>query len=98
MMRQLTEAELANIENCGKVGFSYKELAIILSVPEMDIREEFEKQRGDLYMAWMKGRLQTELDLRNAILKEAKDGSSPMLTQINTILQRTDEEHNKLIY
>lgn len=98
MMRQLTEAELANIENCGKVGFSYKELAIILSVPEMDVREEFEKQQGDLYMAWMKGRLQTELDLRNAILKEAKDGSSPMLTQINTILQRTDEEHNKLIY
>lgn len=97
-MRELTEAEVANIENCGKVGFSYKELAIILSVPEMDVREQFEQKEGSVYMAWMKGRLQTELDLRNAILREAKDGSSPMLNQMKTILQKTDEEHDKLLY
>ena len=98
MMREVTEAELANIENCGKVGFNYKELAIILSVPEMDVREEFERHDGKVYMAWMKGRLQTELDLRNAILREAMDGSSPMLNQMNAILNRTDEEHDKLQY
>ena len=98
MMRELTEAEMANIENCGKVGFSYKELAIILSVPEMEVREQFEQKEGSVYMAWMKGRLQTELDLRNAILREAKNGSSPMLNQMNAILNRTDEEHDKLQY
>lgn len=97
-MRELTEAEVANIENCGKVGFSYKELAVILSVPEMDVQEQFEKKEGSVYMAWMKGRLQTELDLRNAILREAKDGSSPMLNQMKNILQQTDEEHDKLLY
>ena len=89
---------MANIENCGKVGFSYKELAIILSVPEMEVREQFEQKEGSVYMAWMKGRLQTELDLRTAILREAKDGSSPMLNQMNAILNRTDEEHDKLQY
>lgn len=97
-MRELTEAEVANIEKCGKVGLSYKELAVILSVPEMDVREQFEQKEGSVYMAWMKGRLQTELDLRNAILREAKDGSSPMLNQMKTILQQTDEEHDKLLY
>lgn len=97
-MRDLTEAELANIENCGKVGFSYRELALVLSIPEMDVREQFEAKDGNVYLAWMKGRLQTELDLRNAILREAKNGSSPMLAQINNILVRTDEEHDKLQY
>lgn len=96
--REFTEAEIAIIENCGKVGFSYKELSIILSLPEMELREEFERKEGTVYLAWMKGRLQTELELRQSILKEAKDGSSPMLNQILAILQRTDEEHDKLMY
>ena len=97
-MKELTEAELANVENCGKVGFSYRELAAILEVSELDISEQFVNHEGQVYAAWMKGRMQTELDLRNAILREAKAGSAPMLNQISNILNRTDEEHSKLVY
>lgn len=97
-MRELTEAEMANIEKMGSVGFSYKELAVALSVSELELREEFEKKEGKIYLAWMKGRLQTELELRMAILRDAKDGSTPMLSKIQNILQTTDEEHEKLLY
>ncbi len=98
MMKELTEADMANIEKMGGVGFSYKEVALALSIPESEVREEFENHEGRIYQAWMKGRLQTELDLRLTILREAKNGSSPMLGKLQNILQTTDEEHEKLIY
>lgn len=97
-MKELTEADLANIEKMGSVGFSYKDVALALSEPEMDIREQFELKEGSVYAAWMKGRLQTELNLRQAILREAQNGSSPMLSKMQAILSDTDEEHEKLIY
>lgn len=98
MMRALTEGELANIENMGSVGFSYKEVALVLSVPEIEVREQFENKKGVIFQAWMKGRLQTELNLRLTMLREAQNGSSPMISKMQSILETTDEEHDKLIY
>ena len=97
-VREYSPEELATIEKCGSVGFSYKELALILAVPELEIQEEFEKKAGKLYQAWMKGRMQTELSLRLEILKDALGGSSQMINQMTDILHRTDEEINKLLY
>lgn len=97
-MKDFSEADLAKVENAGRVGFSYKELAIMLDVEEADMRDEFEEAHGNVYQAWMKGRLQTELDLRQSLLKEAKAGSVPCMNKISQILSATDEEHNKLYY
>jgi len=35
-VREYSPEELATIEKCGSVGFSYKELALILAVPELE--------------------------------------------------------------
>lgn len=97
-MRELTEKEIADIEQCGRVGFSCKELAAVLSVPTAEIEEQFRAESGPVYEPWLKGRMQVEIELRNAMLREALGGSSPMMEKMLSIFRQTNESINKLTY
>ena len=97
-MRELTEKEIAEIEQCGRVGFSCKELAAILSVPLEEVEEEFRTERGKVYEVWMKGRLQVELELRQKMLSEALCGSSSMMEKMLKIYRETEESIEQLTY
>ena len=94
---ELKEEDIAKIENCGLVGFSYKEVAAVLGVNPEDIKAEFADEKGPIFSAWYKGRLQTELDLRNSMLRAAKDGAAPMVEKVLHFLKKTDDEHRDLI-
>lgn len=97
-MRDLEEKELANIEQCGRVGFSYEELAAVLAVPVEEVEEQFRDKCGKVYEAWLKGRMQVEIELRQAMLRDALNGSSPMLEKMLSIYRKTEETNRKLIY
>lgn len=97
-MRELTDKEITDIEQCGRVGFSCKELAAVLSVPVEEVEHQFRAESGSVYEPWLKGRMQVEIELRNAMLREALNGSSPMMEKMQEIYRRTDESINKLIY
>lgn len=97
-IREITDAELANIESCGRVGFDYKQIAAMLEVPIDDVAIEFQSEQGQVYNAWHKGRMQAELDLRNSMMKEAIGGNTAMVQKMLDIFHNTDEQHRKLIY
>ena len=97
-MRELTEKEIANLEQCGRVGFGCKDLAAILSVPLDEVEEEFRNEKGKVYEIWLKGRMQVELELRQSMLKEALGGSSPMMEKMLKIYHETEESIQQLTY
>ena len=97
-MREITKEELTNIEQCGRVGFTCKEVAAVLSVPLDEVADQFNKEVGPIYEAWYKGRLQGELDLRTAIMREAVAGTAPMAEKMRHLLAKADEENRKLLY
>lgn len=95
---ELNEELKAKVEACGKVGFDYIQVAAVLDAPLDDVCKEFTEKKGEIYSAWLRGRLQTELDLRNSMLRDATGGSGPILEKFINILKKTDEKHTNLIY
>lgn len=96
-MRELTEEELQEVELCGRVAFSYKEIAYNFLLPVSEVLEQFVKEDGEIFRHWMHGRLQVELEIRQKVLDGAKNGSTPMLEKMLAFFARTDNEHRELM-
>lgn len=84
------------MEQCGRLGFNYKELAAVLSVPVEDVQQQFEAEKGSVYEPWLKGRLQVEIEVRSAMLRDALNGSAPMMEKMLRFFQQTEEMHRQL--
>lgn len=95
-IRQLTEEEQEQLRTCGSVGFSYREVAIVFALQVREVQQQFEAEEGEIYEAYMKGRLQAELELRQTVLASAKNGSTPMLEKMLAFFKRTDDIHREL--
>lgn len=95
-MRDLSEKDLEDIEQCGRVAFTYKEVAYHLQIPVAEVKEQFVKQSGVVFEHWMLGRLQVELEIRQVVVEGAKNGSTPMLEKLLDFFKRTEREHNEL--
>lgn len=96
-MRELTPEELREVDLCGRVGFSYIEVAYDLRLPIKEVREQFAKISGDLFDNWMHGRMQAELEIRQKVLEGAKNGSTPMLEKMLVFFKRADDENRDLL-
>lgn len=65
--------------------FTPSEVALML---ELD--PTFLQEGGQYYLDYMKGRLQSEVDLRTAIVKLAKSGSSPAQNLMIDLLRKSE--------
>lgn len=95
-MRELSEQELKEVEECGRVAFSYREVAYHLQVPSREVKEQFMKEEGPIWAAWVRGRMQVELEIRQVVVSSAKNGSTPMLEKMLEMVKRTEREHRDI--
>lgn len=95
-MRELTADELKDVEQCGRVAFTFKEVAYHLQLPIPEVREQFMKEKGEIFEHWMRGRLQVELEIRQVVVNGAKNGSTPMIEKLLEFFKRTEREHKEL--
>lgn len=77
------------VEELAMVFFTPQEIATILEVPFTEIEESLMDEQTAFYIAFHKGRLQSEYDLRKSIVKLAKSGSSPAQTMAMDLLQKS---------
>jgi len=78
-MKYLTDELKSEVERLAGLMFSGSDIVIILELDAFN-GKPFDKQRRDLAdfdLAFKKGRLLSEADLRTSILELAKNGSSP---------------------
>jgi len=76
----ITEAEIEEIKSMAAVFFTPKEIALVLEVDVKAFAEACNKEGNRFYNAFAGGRLQSEFELRQSIVKLAKSGSSPAQT------------------
>ncbi len=75
----LTDEQLALVEEMSEALMPPKDIAILIGLPANEI-DSFVEQcnthvNSTLYMAFQKGRLKTKLELQKTIIKLAKHGS-----------------------
>ena len=95
-MRELTDKDLHEIEECGRVAFTYREVAYHLGVPQAEVRQQFVEEKGEVWEHWVLGRMQVELEIRQVVLSSAKNGSTPMLDKMLDFFKRTEREHREM--
>jgi hypothetical protein len=77
-----TEEQLKEIEQFASRAFTVREIAIIIGVP-VDVFEKcFFNDAHPVHVAYMRGSLSAQLEIRNALYNSALSGSSPAQVEI----------------
>jgi hypothetical protein len=92
----LSPEETNALAICGSVGFSWRQVADIFDLDPATVRRQFTNQQGDIYKTYLQGRLQKELEIRQAVLTSALNGSSPAQLQMLEFFAAADEENKTL--
>lgn len=92
----LSPEETNALTICGSVGFSWRQVADIFDLDPATVRRQFTNQQGDIYKTYLQGRLQKELEIRQAVLTSALNGSSPAQLQMLQFFSAADEENKNL--
>ena len=83
---QWTEEILINIERMAAAAFNLQDIADILEVDVNFLETNMAIKDNPFRKAYRKGFLQRQLELRERIFKDAKNGSSPAQTIANKLL------------
>jgi len=78
-------SNLEAIESMAALQFSLAEVAIICQLEEGDIAASESATK-----AFLKGRLQAQAEVRQALLQQARQGSTPALKQFQELADRSE--------
>lgn len=82
---------LGEIEELSSLLFTQEEISIITNVKIEDLNFENSVESK----AFLKGRLQTKVILRRAVLEMAKNGSSEAIKIVESIFQKLEVQNNR---
>jgi hypothetical protein len=77
-----TQEQLTEIEQFASRAFTVREIAIIINVPVDEFEKCFFDEAHPVHIAYMRGSLKAQLDIRNALFNSAISGSSPAQVEI----------------
>ena len=85
---QWTEEILSNVSRMAGAAFSIEEIAEVLEIEPSIIKLTYMDKESQFYKAYRKGFLARELELRERIFKDARNGSSPAQAQALKLLEQ----------
>lgn len=89
-LNDITDEDLKLIEELASYFFTPREIAVMVEVNPEDFIYAIEHAEGSqIATAFLKGRLQNEMELRKSIIKLAKAGSSPAQTMSLDLLNKS---------
>lgn len=83
----LTNDQLEMLERLGAHYFTFKEAAVVLEVPERDLKQQLTDHKSEAFRKYYKGRFTSDLELRESIMKMAKRGSNPAQKMLLDIIK-----------
>lgn len=83
--------QLQIIEEYAKLLFSYEEVALLANVDIIDITDI----SNQYYKQYQKGRLQTEIEIRESILDSARNGSPDAEQKAITLINELHTKNRK---
>jgi DNA-binding transcriptional MerR regulator len=83
---KLDESLLQYITRMAAAAFTPAEIAEVLEAPEIEFNQEIEENDSPIRKAYRSGFLTRQLELRERIFQDAKNGSSPAQTIANKLM------------
>lgn len=96
----MTDEQKQQVEECGSVGFDYRQVAVLTGLDPQAVKEQFSNEKGEVYEAYQLGRVKAELELRKQVLTAAKGdgpGANAMVDKMSEYYRRADSEHRDLL-
>lgn len=80
--------QLVELERLGGLQFQFSECGIILGVDNID---DLAKESPGVQLAYDRGRLKADAEVRTAILEQAKQGSTPAQKQMQVLIRQAEQ-------
>lgn len=87
----MDDEKLRQIEELGALMFDYSEVALIAGVDKQSLMDD-----GPAKTAYMRGQLKAAADVRQSILKMAKNGSTPAQKQLVDLMRLVDRKNKQI--
>lgn len=85
----LTKEQLDEIAVMSALFFKVEEIAANIEVDPEELKVLIQLKDGPAYIYYMKGRIQTEIELRTSIKQAAMNGSNPAQEQMINFLKQS---------
>lgn len=91
----INEETLKQITEFAKLQFTSKEIEIIIGLPVDSLKKQMENVGGKSYLAYQKGILLAESEVRKSIYQSAKQGSTPSQKTFLKLIEDRIKKENK---
>lgn len=92
-MQNLTEQQKNDINQLGKLGFSFKEVAQNFGFDIAEVAKQFREEKGEVYESWIKGYITAQAAIRQTVLDAALNSSQPAISQMLKYFSLTDQNN-----
>jgi hypothetical protein len=84
----LSESQLTELELYSSYMFTVEEIAVIIQVNPAELAGKIKDKASTPYLAFARGRLKMEAELRKSIFDLAKNGSSPAQSYAMKLIEK----------
>jgi hypothetical protein len=90
-MNNLTEQQKNDVFLMGRIGFSFKEVALNFGFDIAEIAQQFQTETGEVFEQWIRGYLSAQAEIRKTVLDAALNSSQPAILQMLKYYANTEQ-------
>lgn len=92
-MTSLTEKQNDELFTLGRLGFSFKEVALNFGLDVDEVARQFQQESGEIYEQWYRGYLSAQAEIRQTVLDAALNSSQPAILQMLKYYSLTEQNN-----
>ena len=92
-MTSLTEQQKNDIYMMGRIGFSFKEVALNFGFNIEEVAQQFQSENGEIFEQWTRGYLSAQAEIRKTVLDAALNSSQPAILQMLKYYATTEQNN-----
>ena len=81
-MNSLTQQQKDELVRLGRLGFSYRDVALNFGFDVAEVARQFQREKGEVYQYWFQGYLSAQAEIRQTVLDAALNSSQPAILQM----------------
>ena len=90
-MNSLTQQQKDDITRLGRLGFSYRDVALNFGFDIAEVARQFQLEKGEVYECWFQGYLSAQAEIRQTVLDAALNSSQPAILQMLKYYAMTEQ-------
>lgn len=92
-MNSLTQQQKDELVRLGRLGFSYRDVALNFGFDVAEVARQFQQEKGEVYECWFQGYLSAQAEIRQTVLDAALNSSQPAILQMLKYYALTEQEN-----